>query len=101
MKNDPGDIIPAMPLLVNEDRDQVFPRGWADQPQDPYGFGLPYRDDISRFVEEHREKIQSGPHRCPFNSLIVRPVGSKERLENKWAKSAMDKEWGQLREKKV
>ena len=64
-------------------------------------FGLPYRDHISRFVEGHREKFHSGARRCPFNTLIVRPVGSKERLANPKAKLAMDKEWDQLRAKDV
>ena len=87
-----------MPVLVDEDSRLVFPRGWADQTSDPYGFGLPYRDHISRFVEAHREKIHRGARRCPFNSLIVRPVGTRERQENPAAKKAMDKEWNRLRE---
>ena len=57
-------------------------RGWADEKDDPYGFGLPYRDEISRFVETHREKIHRGARRWPMNSLIVRPVGMKERTSH-------------------
>ena len=92
VRGNQGDVIPAMPLLVDEDWNQVYPTGWGDRPEDPYGFGLPYRDHISRFVEGHREKIHCGARRCPFNTLIVRPVGSKERLANPKAKEAMDKE---------
>ena len=80
-----------MPVLVDDDADLVYPKGWADNQSDPYGFGLPYRDHISRFVEVHREKIHRGARRCPLNSLIVRPLGAKEHQENPAAKAAMDK----------
>jgi len=50
VKQSPGNVIPAMPLLVNDDWDPAHPKRWADD-SDPYGFGLPYRDTISRFVE--------------------------------------------------
>ena len=99
-----GDVVPAMPLLIDGlDWTNVFPPGWSDQPpDDPYGFGLEYREQISSFVEGHREKIHSNRRRrCPFNALIVRPVGTKERLGNPKANAAMDKERGQLREKTV
>ena len=75
-----GDVTSTTPLLIDEEWIQVYPKGWADEPPyDPFVFGLQYRDTISRFVEEHGEKIQCGKRRCPFNSLIVRPVGAKER----------------------
>ena len=62
---------------------------------------MEYRDTISRFVETHREKIQTGERRNPYNALIVRPVGTKERLSNPNAMKAMQKEWDALRTKQV
>ena len=54
---DRGDITPAMPLLIDEEWSQVYPKGLGGEPpDDPFGFGLQHRDTISRFVEEHREK---------------------------------------------
>ena len=68
----------------------------------PYGIGLQYRDLISRFVGEHRDKIpKKGERRSPFNALIARPVGSSERQTDPRAKAAMDKEWQTLRDKEV
>ena len=88
---------PAMPVIVED----PHPVSSGIHPHDPnhdsFGFGLPYRDLISRFVEGHRDNIpKASGRRMPFNSLIARPVGSKERLSDPRAMSAMDKEWGKL-----
>ena len=40
---------PVMPIVVGTEKDVDF---------DPYGFGLPYREFISKFVEEHERKFQ-------------------------------------------
>ena len=91
----PDPLPPAMPLLVSHEAD-------ADTDHDPYGFGLKYRDLISIFVGEHRDKIpKKGEGRNPFNALIARPVGSSERQSDPRAKAAMDKEWQTLRDKDV
>ena len=93
MRPPKGGVIPAMPLLVDEGWCDIYPPGWSHEPDDPYGFGLEYRDTISGFLDKHRVKIQKGARRCPFNALIVRPVGSKERMLNPKARAAMEKEW--------
>ena len=74
---------PAMPIVTGQE---------PDGDHDPYGFGLPYRDLISRFVDEHREKIpKQAKRRMPFNALIARPVGSSERIHDPRARAAMEK----------
>ena len=57
------------------------------------------KDKKKLLLDKHRVKIQKGARRCPFNALIVRPVGSKERQLNPKARAAMEKEWQQLRDK--
>ena len=41
VRGNQGDVIPAMPLLVDEEWNQVYPTGWGDRPTDPYGLVCP------------------------------------------------------------
>ena len=93
---------PAMPIIVSDPQPESVGIHPQDPNHDPFGFGFPYRDLISRFVDGHRDKIpKASERRMPFNALIARPVGSKERLSDPRAMAAMDKEWGALRAQSV